>query len=66
MAVAIPRRPDLVGKALKDRRVKLGMTQRELANAANVSVQSVTFYESGMLPKRESDVLKAICAVLGL
>jgi transcriptional regulator with XRE-family HTH domain len=44
------------GEALRDRRVRTGLTQRELAGLAGVSVRSVRSIEQGRVlrPRRES------------
>jgi transcriptional regulator with XRE-family HTH domain len=51
--------------ALRAQREALGLTQRELANQAGVSLSSVRFHERGLLPTEgRGTVLDKIVAVL--
>ena len=60
MQVQIQPAPDL---SVRERRVVLGLTQRQLAIAARCSLPSVANLEAGVLPRR-SEVVPRILAAL--
>jgi transcriptional regulator with XRE-family HTH domain len=54
----------VIGVALRRARTERGLTLRDVADAANVSVQYLSEVERG-LKEASSEVLGAICAALG-
>lgn len=55
-----------IGYAIKDRRAELGMTQAQLAEAADVSKRCLWSLELGQNPGVQLDKLTAVLGALGL
>lgn len=55
-----------IGEYIKEKRTEKGMSQRELAQAANLSNAEISRIESGMRKQPSPDVLKNISAALNI
>lgn len=58
--------PSASESVLKQRREELGLTQRDVATAANVSVQTVSNWETGRYKEAKLTLpqVKALCRIL--
>lgn len=53
-----------IGAYLKEKRKRLGLTQKEVADACNVSVSSVSLWEKGITKNMRRDRLSQLAKVL--
>ena len=60
-----PKNVPSVRKELRQRRIILGLSQKELAHLANISPSYVSLIESGKAEPSNS-VLRIVCTVLGI
>ncbi|SPF04817.1 BTAD domain-containing putative transcriptional regulator [Streptomyces sp. MA5143a] len=60
------RTPEQLGKWLRDHRVRLGLSQLQLAERAGVSTRSIREIEHGRSPSRGSRSAQRVAAALGL
>lgn len=60
-----PKNIPSVRKELRQRRIQLNMSQKELAHLANISPSYVSLIESGKAEPSNS-VLRIVCTVLGI
>ena len=54
-----------VGKRIRDRRKKLGLSQEELSAASEVTVQAISYFENGARAMRPENLMR-VAAALGV
>lgn len=52
-----------VGKRIRDRRKKLGLSQEELSMASEVTVQAISYFENGSRAMRPENLMRVAVAL---
>ena len=63
---SVPTEPATLGAFVRQKRVAAGISQRQLADKANVSVSNISRLESGFHPTPSLELLKRVAEVLDL